>query len=208
MFIFFYMNISLFLRDAGASVRDIFKSNKTKMLVYVAIFVAGMILGFIFFNRIEQTEWLYVHTTDIVIVVVQSNNFFAVWFQNFWKCAKLVLVLFCLNLFSFGRHFHFFADNNQRNSAGRGKRRFDCGIRIYGRGLSCGGICYAQRLYVCLYFRREIHLRLRRRVFKSGLVAYREKIFVHACHVSGFLSGVGACRLSRVETAFRRRLNT
>ena len=80
MFIFFYMNISLFLRDAGASVRDIFKSNKTKMLVYVAIFVAGMILGFIFFNRIEQTEWLYVHTTDIVIVV---------------------------NLFSFGRHFHF-----------------------------------------------------------------------------------------------------
>ena len=107
MFIFFYMNISLFLRDAGASVRDIFKSNKTKMLVYVAIFVAGMILGFIFFNRIEQTEWLYVHTTDIVIVVVQSNNFFAVWFQNFWKCAKLVLVLFCLNLFSFGRHFHF-----------------------------------------------------------------------------------------------------
>lgn len=47
------------------------------------------------------------HTTDIVIVVVQSNNFFAVWFQNFWKCAKLVLVLFCLNLFSFGRHFHF-----------------------------------------------------------------------------------------------------
>ena len=33
MFIFFYMNISLFLRDAGASVRDIFKSNKTKMLV-------------------------------------------------------------------------------------------------------------------------------------------------------------------------------
>ena len=53
MFIFFYMNISLFLRDAGASVRDIFKSNKTKMLVYVAIFVAGMILGFIFFNRIE-----------------------------------------------------------------------------------------------------------------------------------------------------------
>jgi len=77
------------------------------MLVYVAIFVAGMILGFIFFNRIEQTEWLYVHTTDIVIVVVQSNNFFAVWFQNFWKCAKLVLVLFCLNLFSFGRHFHF-----------------------------------------------------------------------------------------------------
>ena len=92
MFIFFYMNISLFLRDAGASVRDIFKSNKPKMLVYVAIFVAGMILGFIFFNRIEQTEWLYVHTTDIVIVVVQSNNFFAVWFQNFWKCAKLVLV--------------------------------------------------------------------------------------------------------------------
>ena len=84
MFIFFYMNISLFLRDAGASVRDIFKSNKTKMLVYVAIFVAGMILGFIFFNRREQTEWLYVHTTDIVIVVVQSNNFFAVWFQNFW----------------------------------------------------------------------------------------------------------------------------
>lgn len=88
MFIFFYMNISLFLRDAGASVRDIFKSNKTKMLVYVAIFVAGMILGFIFFNRIEQTEWLYVHTTDIVIVVVQSNNFFAVWFQNFLEMRK------------------------------------------------------------------------------------------------------------------------
>lgn len=50
MFIFFYMNISLFLRDAWTSVRDIFKSNKTKMLIYLAVFAAGMILGFIFFK--------------------------------------------------------------------------------------------------------------------------------------------------------------
>ena len=107
MFIFFYMNIPIFFRDAIASVRDVFKYNKIKVLLYVGIFLSGMLLGFIFYKRIEETEWLFKNTINIVLVTVQSKNFFAVWFQNFWLCAKVVLILFCLNLFRFGKYFHF-----------------------------------------------------------------------------------------------------
>lgn len=97
------MNIACNVKDFSRRVKNTIINN-IKTLVFLAVaMLAGLVLGFIFYNSILTSELLFWNDKEGILFVIKQAKFFPYFFSLFWLYLKALLCAFVFCLFKNGK---------------------------------------------------------------------------------------------------------
>lgn len=97
------MNIACNVKDFSRRVKNTVINN-IKTLVFLAVaMLAGLVLGFIFYNSILTSELLFLDDKEGILFVIKQTKFFPYFFSLFWLYFKALLCAFVFCLFKNGK---------------------------------------------------------------------------------------------------------
>lgn len=102
------MNIACNVKDFSRRVKNTVINNR-KTLVFLAIaMLAGLVLGFIFYNSILTSELFFWDDKEGILFVIKQTKFFPYFFSLLWLYLKALLCAFVFCLFKNGKWGLFF----------------------------------------------------------------------------------------------------
>ncbi len=93
------------LRNLAENSKDrlkyLIKGNRIALIVYFAVFLVGVVLGFIFSDSLTKTEWLFYADESNILIIATETAFFGCLFNVFFNNVKTLL---CIVALSFNKY--------------------------------------------------------------------------------------------------------